>query len=55
MRFPDGATARSLVHLTPEINAAITELAMAGRQRAGYGRLPGTLEPEATTNLAPLS
>ena len=43
VRFPDGATARSLVHLTPEINAAITELAMAGRQRGGLWSAAGTL------------
>ena len=43
LRFPDGASARNLAQLPPEITAALIELSTAGRQRGGLWSAAGTI------------
>lgn len=49
--FPDGATARGLVHLPDDIRALLTELATAGRRNGGLWSAAGMLATGAGGNV----
>lgn len=56
MEFPDGATARGLAHLPPDIDALFRELTTVGRREGGLWSAAGTLSAGAgSVRLALLS